>query len=131
MGALEEMAADFQRLADGSFDAEVQRRATPLVEAAVKASAAAGTTPDGQPWAVRKDGGRALVNAAAAIAVKSYPGVLRIILTGVEVFAHFGKGARQVARKIIPDTGTMPKAIADAIGQATDEAFARVFGGGR
>ena len=130
MSGLEAMIADFQGLADG-FTPDVARRASPLVEQALKASAAAGTTPEGQAWAPKKTGGRAMPNAAKAIAVKAFPTVVRVVLTGVEVFGHYGKGAMQVARKIIPDTGAMPKVVAEALKRASDEAFAKFFGGAR
>lgn len=69
-------------------------------------------------------------NAAKAISVKPYPTVVRVILTGVEVFGHFGKGAVQVARKIIPD-GPIPAIVGDALKRASDEAFKALLGGRR
>ena len=130
MSGLEAMIEDLQHLAD-DFAPDVTRRASPLVEQAIKRSAAAGTTPDGATWAPKKTGGRAMPNAAKAVAVQAFPSVVRVVLTGVEVFGHFGKGAMQVARKIIPDTGSLPKVVGDAMKRASDEAFARIFGGGR
>lgn len=130
MGGLEAMIADFRELGEG-YEPEAVRRATPLVEQALKQSASAGTTPEGAAWASKKGGGRAMPNAAKAIAVKAFPGVVRVVLTGVEVFHHFGKGVSEVRRRIIPDTGTIPQLIADALKRASDEAFDRIFGGGR
>lgn len=83
------------------------------VEAAIKATAAAGTSPDGEPWAPRKAGGRAMANAAGAVSVSVNGTVLLIKLTGSEVFHHFGvRGAPP--RQVIPQ-GSMPKELGNAV----------------
>ncbi|WP_438041441.1 hypothetical protein [Sorangium sp. So ce128] len=77
-------------------------------------TASAGQAPDGTPWAVRKvDGGRALKNAAKAIAVKAIGTVILITLTGPEVFHHFGAGGKPV-RRVIP-LGRLPEKLGNAI----------------
>lgn len=130
MATLESMAEDLRRLGDG-FVPETSRRASPLVEAALRASAAAGTTPEGQAWAPKKSGGRAMPRAAQAVTAKPLPTVVRVILTGVEVFHHFGRGIAEVRRRIIPDTGTIPDIVAKALERAADAAFDRLVRGGR
>ena len=80
----------------------------------IQATAAAGTSPDGQAWAPRKkDGGRAMAGAASALSVVVVDNVILIKLTGPEVFHHFGAG-RKPARHVIP-TGGMPDRLGNAI----------------
>ena len=127
MGGLDEMIADLRRLGDG-WEPELARQASPLVEAALQRTAAAGQTPEGQAWAPRKAGGRAMAHAAAAITVKAYPTVLRAVLTGVEVFHHYGKGASEVRRRVIPDVGTIPDVVEAALRKGAELALSKLLG---
>jgi hypothetical protein len=122
------MAARLRRV--GTMPAELAREAAPLVEQAVKATAAAGTTPDGEAWAPRKrDGGRALANAASAVSAAAVGASVRVTLTGVEVFHHLGAGVPK--RKILPDGGAgVPPKIAEGCLVAARRVWARLMGAG-
>jgi hypothetical protein len=82
------------------------------VETSLRTTAAAGQAPDGTPWSMKKDGGHALKNAAAAISVKAVGTVLLVILRGHHVYHHFGAGVPR--RQIIPQ-GSMPAKLGNAI----------------
>lgn len=73
------------------------------IRSELQKSTAAGTAPDGAPWAPRKsDGGKALENAGAAIDVRQVSATQAVIeLKGHHVFHHYGAAANPV-RKIIP-----------------------------
>lgn len=84
------------------------------VEATVKATAAAGTSPDGEAWAPRKKGGgRPMTGAAGAVSAAAVGTVVLIKLVGAYVFHHFGvRGAE--ARPVIP-RGSMPDKLGNAV----------------
>lgn len=85
------------------------------VEASLKASAAAGTSPAGEPWAPRKrDGGRAMAGASSAVSARSIGSVVLIKLTGPEVFHHFGSPPSKAPRQVIP-MGSMPAKLGNAV----------------
>lgn len=85
------------------------------VEASLKASAAAGTTPTGEPWSSRKrDGGRAMAGAASAVSARSIGSVVLIKLTGPEVFHHFGSPPSKPSRQVIP-VGSLPAKLGNAV----------------
>lgn len=110
--ALDAMIASCRAVKGLAKDAAPE--AAKRVEASLRATATAGQTPDGVAWAPKKrGGGRAMVNAAAAITVKAVGGAVLIVLRGVEVFHHFG-AAGKPARPVIPQ-GRMPKRLGDAI----------------
>jgi hypothetical protein len=105
---------------------ELAKEAAPLVEAAVKATAAAGTTVDGKTWPTKRDGGRALPNAASAVTVAANGAVVIVRLAGAYVFHHRSKGRDQ--RRILPDAGAgIPKVLTDAIDEAKRRVFARLM----
>lgn len=83
------------------------------VESALKASTSAGTSLDGQPWALTKKGARALKNAANAFTVRVSGNTILIQLTGHHVFHHFGTGWLP-QRPIIP-VGGLPDRLGNAI----------------
>lgn len=124
--SLEEMIAEFRRLSD--LPERVARKLGPILEQSVRATAAAGQSPEGQPWAPRKDGGRAMAGAAGAVSVRVNGTVVRVVLEGPEVYWHFGsRGAPR--RPVIPDAGgPMPASVARALEQATAEALAELAG---
>jgi hypothetical protein len=115
----------------GGLATDAAKLAAPLVEKAVKATADAGTTPDGAAWAPRKrDGGRALVNAAKALSAKAVGASVVVTLKGVEVIHNFARG-RIPARQILPDGGAgIPKNVAAAVDEASALAFTRIMRGG-
>lgn len=118
---LDEMIATFRALE--KLPEDVAKAAAPGVEAAVKQTTAAGQAPDGTPWLPKKDGGRALVNAAAAVTGKAVGSVIVVAVRGVEAFHHYGAGVPR--RQIIPDPGTLPPRVAEAVRAAADRVFAR------
>lgn len=122
IGALDDMIARLRELAGPTVGSRVAAKAAPLVGAALKKTAAAGTTPDGRPWKPKLDGGRALVNAAAAIDAKASGNFVIATLSGPTVFHHLGLGHKPV-RQVLPDSGTVP----DGVRQAAVEAAAKVF----
>jgi len=110
--ALDRMIASLRSLSTLPKDAAAA--GAPLVEAELRATAAAGQAPDGTPWAPRKkDGGRAMANAANAITVRAVGTTILITLRGPEVYHHFG-AAGKPPRRVIP-MGSMPKRIGDAV----------------
>lgn len=127
---LQEMIAAFQGLE--TFPAAIAREAAPDLEAALKATASAGSSPSGQAWAPTKKGGRAMAGAAKAITVKAVGNIVRVVLAGVEVFHHFGKGSSEVRRPVIPDAGgELPGVVRQVLERAAEKAFARVMAGAR
>jgi len=109
--------------------AEAAKEAAPLVQEAARATARAGTTPDGTPWAPKKDGGRALEHAAEHVTAKALGTVVRIVLTGVDVVHHRGT-RRAPKRQVIPDKGgAIPAPIVRAVAEGARRAFARLMGG--
>ncbi len=116
----------------GAIDADAAKLAAPLVLAAAKKTARAGTTPDGKPWpGLKAGGGRALVNAADALSVKAVGTTVVLTLSGINVLQNFGTSSIP-ARQILPDGGAgMPRNIADALTAGAQKAFAQTMGGGR
>lgn len=125
--ALDDMIARVRGLEE--LPAQAAKLGAPLVEAAIKATAVAGTTPDGAPWPAKKDGGRPLVNAAAAIASKAVGSTIVTTLTGPEVIHNFGT-ERLPKRQILPDGGAgIPPKVAASVEHATTKAFDAIMGG--
>jgi hypothetical protein len=100
---------------------EMAKEAAPLVEAALKATAAAGTDPDGKAWKPKKDGGRALPDAADAVSVTTNGKVLTITVTG-------GEAAQQSfrIRQLLPKK-KLPKAVLDALREGARRAWIKAM----
>ncbi|WP_437958589.1 hypothetical protein WME76_02265 [Sorangium sp. So ce119] len=97
------------------------------VQEELRRTASAGQAPDGTPWAPRKkDGGRAMLNAAKAITAKAIGTVILVTLYGPEVFHHFGAQGKP-ARHVIP-RGSLPAKLGNAIRLGFVEPFSRVRG---
>lgn len=111
----------------GTFATEVAKAAAPLVQDAVRATAKAGADSEGKPWAPKQKGGRALVNAAAALSAKAAGTMIVVTLTGIEVFHN--RGTKSLPeRRILPDGGAgIPKGIAAAVDRAARITFARIM----
>lgn len=100
------------------------------LDAAVKATASSGASPDGKAWAPTKKGGRAMAKAASHIETRALGPVVRMTLSGPDVFHHFGKGDSEARRQVIPDAGgPMPRVVSDVLEQATSEAIAEIMKG--
>lgn len=105
--------------------ADVAREAAPELERVIKTTAAAGTDPNGNPWPSKRDGGRALPNAANAISASANDNVVIVKLTGPYVYHHTSTG--KDARRILPDSGAeMPDAIVNALDEARRRVFERI-----
>src|SRR4029077_6193843 len=122
---LDEMIRSLEALGDSEgFAAAVAARAAPLLDEAVKRTARAGQAPDGKPWPRRKDGDQALEHAADHIVTKAPGPIVRMTVTGVDVFHHFGATPGQVRRQVIPDAGAeMPAVAVHALERAAAAEF--------
>lgn len=113
----------------GEIASTTAKIAAPLVAAAVKETVSGGADPtDGSAWKPKKDGGgKPLANAASAIAVKTLGSVIQLILTGHNVFHHYGaRGGALPKRRILPDSGAgIPKKLADILQAAAAKEFKR------
>lgn len=86
------------------------------VEAHLRSTAAAGTTPDGEAWAPKKhEGGRALPDAASAITLKPQ-GTVLLIKLGYPYGFHNGakEGGAMPRRQVIPRDRT-PASVNEVI----------------
>lgn len=122
--ALNEAIATLRGL--GEIPTRAAAIAAPLLEAAAKKQAASGIDPSGRPWAPRKkDGGRALANAAEAVRAEVTGDVVEIVVDGPEYFHQTAKeGGAMPRRQIIPDVGDpLPPTYQAALDEAADEAF--------
>lgn len=119
MSGLEDMIATLRSLERLPEDAA--KRAAPLLEEALRATAKAGIDPDGHAWQPKKDGEAPLVHAADHIHVTAVGTVVRARLEGPTVYHHFGAGSPK--RRVLPDPGTMPPAVASALAHAASQAF--------
>lgn len=154
--SFEDFIAGVERL--GEMNKLVAQEAEEGILAAARATAAAGQDPSGKAWAPRKEGGKALTGAAAAI--ESSTKGARVVLTigPPYVFHNFGAGgssttkeaerhrertkARQAKggtsskfhaprRQILPGQNEpMPEGIRSAIAAAAKKVFDRAMGGG-
>lgn len=94
----------------------------PLEEAA-RATAAAGTTPEGVAWKPTKAGTPPLARAAAAVTVRVVGAVLQVLVRGHHFFHQQGIG-RSPQRQIIPSAGdSIPASYAAALKGAAVEEF--------
>ncbi len=104
---------------------QAAKEAAPLIEAAIKKTAAAGTDIDGTPWPAKRDGTRALPSAAGAISAVANGAAVIVTLIGNYVFHNAAKGTDR--RRILPDTGAgIPPTIAAVLHKATQQAFQRL-----
>jgi hypothetical protein len=133
---LDAMVATLRKL--GQAPTLVAAVAAPLVSAAAKATAAAGTDPYGVPWPPKKDGSRPLANAAAAVSAAAVAGtVVQLRLDGtatgsqkVQAIQHHGTG-NIPARAMLPRGGEdLPKGIAAACQAAASKVFQQATAGG-
>jgi len=112
-----------------SLPEDIARAAAADLQEAARATAAAGKTPDGDPWQPKKDGGRALVHAAEHLVAKALGKTIVLTLKGVEVFHNFGT-SRLPKRQILPDGGSgIPKNVSAALRKTAGRVFSRAMGG--
>ena len=98
------------------FLARAAPAAAEAMQAELRASASAGTSPEGAAWAEKKGGGRALPNAASAITVKAVGTILLGRLVFPYTLHNIGKG-NAPQRQVIP-AGAMPPRVLAAIKRA-------------
>jgi hypothetical protein len=111
----------------------IAKRAAPDAAEAVKEALArtmaAGTTPEGQAWAPRKDdGGRALVGAEAALYVAPVGTRIYARLAGHVARHSRGIARGGVVRRMLPEKG-IPPAIGAAIKRVLNDHFRRAVEG--
>jgi hypothetical protein len=131
--SLDELIAKVRKL--GTLPTEIARAAAPLVEAESKRSAAAGETPFGDAWKPRKDGSRALANAAAAVTVAPVGSNIRISLVGTSTGSAKVQSIQNAARPIIPKHTTqkggagqgLPPGLEKAMSKAANDCAHRVM----
>jgi hypothetical protein len=96
-------------------------------ERVTRNSIAAGTDPDGRPWAPRKkDGAKPLTHADKALTVGSTGALVILTLRGPEALHHLGRAKGGTKRAIIP-TDDIPQPMAAAIEDALTRAFAEAM----
>jgi hypothetical protein len=110
------------------LDKEVAPAVARELQAWAASNIAAGVGPDGQAWPPKKDGGKALQNAAQALAARAVGTVALLELRAPEVFHHFGAGGKP-RRPILP--GNIPRKLGDAIRLAAIEGWERLVKKGR
>jgi hypothetical protein len=127
MAGLDEMISSLRGLV--KIEERAAAIAAPLLEQHLKSTASAGTSPDGKAWAPTKKGGRAMANAAAAITTKAFGPVVRVTLSGPEVFHHYAVRG-EPRRQVIPDTGVdATPAVTAVLDKAMAQAFDELTGG--
>lgn len=101
---------------------DAAKESAPLVQDAARATAAAGTDPYGEPWRLRRDGQRAIPEAAAAVdAIARGPVVVIRVHRGAAIQNYLGEAHR---RQVIPSAG---KPLPGGIVAALQEGAARAF----
>lgn len=110
---------------------EVAKAAAPRVEGELKRSASAGTTPYGEKWPQKKDGGKPLVNAAAAVSCKAIGSVVEMSIDDyVHRIHNSGAEGGVPSRQMLPDgTRSLPQPIVVALEASAAEVFERRMGG--
>lgn len=88
----------------------------------------AGTTPDGESWEPRQDGGKALETAAKALTVVAAGPRVVARLRGHIARHHLGRAKGGVQRQILP-IGSIPRAISAAIREVLAREFRDHMGG--
>jgi len=124
---LDDIISRLERL--GRLPEETAAKAAPLVEDANRRTAAAGTSPDGVPWAEKKTGGRALVNAAAAVKCSARGSLVTLELAATPTGSVKVQAIQNATRPILPRPGEpIPGPIAGALKRAAVETFQRAAG---
>lgn len=118
---LEALAKTLRALKD--LVPQVAKQSAPAILAEVQRTAAAGVSATGQSWDTKKDGSRALPNAAGALSVVTSRNSVTVVLKGAYVFHHQATG--KIRRPILPEPGEVPPAIAAIIADAVEAARKR------
>lgn len=103
--------------------------AAPKLLAEVQRTAAAGTAPDGTPWAPLKRGGRALPSASGALSVRVAGHIVQLVLRGPYVLHNRGTG-HAPKRQILPPRGLgLPQRYREICAAAARQVFHETMGG--
>lgn len=81
-----------------------------------------------QPWQTKKDGTRALPDAASAVSVKAFKKSVELRLMGGEAFHQKGSTRDHVKRRILPDNNGLPPRMASGIAEILSRAVSRKLG---
>jgi hypothetical protein len=111
---------------------ELARKAAPevarVVERELERTIAAATTPEGEPWAPKKDGGgAALATAGKALRLAVAGSTIVVKITGHIARHHKGWGKGGVQRRVLPVRGIpapMQRAIAPVLGRHFEQHMA-------
>lgn len=98
------------------------------VERELRSQIAAGTGPDGSPWAPTKAGTTPLRGAARALRVRAIGTVIVATLEGHHALHDQGRARGGVRRKVLP-SAKMPQPIASAVERVVTREFKRTMGG--
>lgn len=108
-----------------SFARETAKEAAKPIEASVKATAAAGMTPDGKPWEPTKAGTPPLQHAADAVSAEAVGATVVVKVTGYHALHHRGIKGGAPQRQIIP-IGNIPPGVLAAARNAAIRVYRRM-----
>jgi hypothetical protein len=125
MIALDAMLAKLGKLAQSGVEGAA-RACTPHVQAEAKRTAAAGTDPYGEPWHARKDGQRAIPEAASAVTCVARGNIIQIrVVRGAAIQNFLSEKNR---RQVIPRSDRpLPEGIVGALNRGLREFFAEAM----
>jgi len=126
---IEAFAARVEAL--GRMNAAVAVEAEQPVADVVRRTAARGTTPTGEKWPEKKEGGQALEGAAAAVQSSVKGNTIKITIGQPFVFHNYGGSSGKFhapRRQILPDAGTVPDGMREAIKKSAAKIFAKAMG---
>jgi hypothetical protein len=119
------------RLMQGTeLEEAIAKEAEVTLQDAIQATLVAGETPEGKPWAPkRRGGGRPYANASSTLKTVATGNYVRMTISGPDVFGHFGRTGKQVARPMLPDAGAgTPPVVSKALDLAAERAGAKAVG---
>lgn len=109
----------------GEVSADVGR----AVDVELRSQIASGLDPNGKPWPRLQDGGQPLTGIGSYLRVAVVPGAVVARLTGLGAMHHQGAVRGGVRRQILPDAGTVPAPVAQAVRVVLDRRFAALTRG--
>jgi hypothetical protein len=117
----------------GELPETIAAAAAPLVEDAVRKTASAGTTPDGEAWAPRKaDGSPALRNAAQAVHASARGTLVVLELGATSTGSAKVQAIQNAQRPILPRSGSdLPATVLGAVQKAATSSWSKAMGGPR